>query len=150
MNKGPHSLGSNNSNNIGIKYRGLHPSMLGQIDVLVCGNSDPGTSGLLSPFAKIDGLYFNNDPEPDDFYYMLMKDLEAKYKDTNITFIKCDFESANDFYNALSSMQKYARENIQVSGTSREGHYEMIINEDEDMDDNAKSTDKKEEETTSE
>ena len=34
--KGPHSLGGNNSNNIGIKYRGLHPSMLGQIDVLVC------------------------------------------------------------------------------------------------------------------
>ena len=28
-NKGPHSLGGNNSNNIGIKYRGIHPSMLG-------------------------------------------------------------------------------------------------------------------------
>ena len=37
MSKGPHSLGGNNSNNIGIKYRDLHPSMLGQIDVLVCG-----------------------------------------------------------------------------------------------------------------
>jgi hypothetical protein len=35
-NKGPHSLGGKNSNNIGIKYRDLHPSMLGEIDVLVC------------------------------------------------------------------------------------------------------------------
>jgi hypothetical protein len=34
--KGPHSLGGHNANNIGIKYRDLHPSMLGQIDVLVC------------------------------------------------------------------------------------------------------------------
>ena len=39
----PHALGSNNSNNISIKYRDLHPSHLSHIDVLVCGNSDPGT-----------------------------------------------------------------------------------------------------------
>ena len=28
--KGPNSIGSNNSNNIGIKFRDLHPSFLGQ------------------------------------------------------------------------------------------------------------------------
>lgn len=38
--KGPHSLGGKNSNNISIKYRGIHPSFLGNIDLLVCGNSD--------------------------------------------------------------------------------------------------------------
>ncbi len=38
--KGPHSLGNKNSNNVGIKYRSLHPSFLGYIDILVCGNSD--------------------------------------------------------------------------------------------------------------
>lgn len=38
--KGPHSLGGKNSNNIGMKYRNLHPSYLGYIDCLVCGNSD--------------------------------------------------------------------------------------------------------------
>lgn len=136
--KGPHSLGGNNSNNIGIKYRGLHPSMLGQVDVLVCGNSDPGTSGLLSPFAKIDGLYFNSEDEPDDFYFQLMKDLEKKYEGTNIKFIKCDFESSKDFYKALKDMQKYADENISISGTSRAGHYELVINEEGDMDDTTK------------
>lgn len=49
-NKGPHSLGTNNSNNIGIRYRDLHPSMLGEIDVLVCGNSDPRVLGSLNYF----------------------------------------------------------------------------------------------------
>ena len=38
--KGPNSLGGKNSNNISIRYRGIHPSFLGNIDLLVCGNSD--------------------------------------------------------------------------------------------------------------
>ena len=98
----------------------------------------PGTSGLLSPFAKIDGLHFNPEEEPDDFYFRLMNDLEKKYEGTNIKFIKCDFESAQDFYQALKDMQKYTDSNISISGTSREGHYEMIINEEGDMDDTTK------------
>lgn len=67
-----------------------------------------------------------------------MKDLEKKYEGTNIKYIKCDFESSQDFYNALKDMQKYADENISISGTSRAGHYEMIINEEGDMDDTTK------------
>lgn len=38
--KGPHSIGGKNSNNISIRYRDIHPSFLGNIDLLVCGNSD--------------------------------------------------------------------------------------------------------------
>ena len=38
--KGPHSLGGKNNRNIPIKQRGLHPSYLGYLDILVCGNSD--------------------------------------------------------------------------------------------------------------
>ena len=34
--KGPNSLGGKNSNNISARYRGIHPSMLGNIDLLVC------------------------------------------------------------------------------------------------------------------
>lgn len=44
--KGPHSLGVKNSNNIGVKYRDIHPSYLGYIDIFVCGNSDRPRSGL--------------------------------------------------------------------------------------------------------
>lgn len=132
--KGPHSLGGHNANNIGIKYRDLHPSMLGQIDVLVCGNSDPGLSGLLSPYAKIDGLYFDPQPEPDNFYYDLIKDLDEKFKGSNIKYIKCEFDNAEDFYKALSDMEKI-NDKITINATSREGKYDMIINEEGDMDD---------------
>ncbi len=42
--KGPHSLGRKNSNNIAARYRGVHPSFLGQFDLLTCGNSDQNGS----------------------------------------------------------------------------------------------------------
>lgn len=120
------------------KYRDLHPSMLGQIDVLVCGNSDPGTSGLLSPFANIDGLYFDPNEEPCDFYYQLVQYLKSKYNEEGQHYIYCEYDNATDFYNGLKELQKYTDENISVSGTSREGVYEMVINEDSDMDDQTK------------
>ena len=91
-----------------------------------------GTSGLLSPFANIKGLSFNEKEEPHDFYYQLTKDLEERYKDKGITYIKLEFENADDFYNAMTDMQKFCDENISISGTSRTGRYEMIINEEGD------------------
>ena len=136
--KGPHSLGGNNSNNIGIKYRDLHPSMLGNLDILVCGNSDPGTSGIISPFSNIDGLYFNSDDEPDEVYFEMIKDIEKRVTEEGKTFIKCDFESANDYYHMLDILKDYTDDNISIYGTSRENHYEIVINEDSDMDDNTK------------
>jgi hypothetical protein len=130
-NKGPHSLGGKNSNNIGLRYRGIHPSFLGYIDILVCGNSDPGTSGLLSPFSDMNGLYFDDDNEPDDFGYRLNKDLEDIFKEKGVQFIKLDFDNKDDYYNALVSMQKFTNDNINVSGTSREGHYEIVVDSDD-------------------
>lgn len=112
--------------------------MLGEIDVLVCGNSDPGTSGLLSPFAKIDGLYFDPSDEPDDFYFNLVQDLKEKAKENGQIYITCEYDNPNDFYNGMSALKKYTEENIVVSGTSREGTYELVINEDSDMDDQTK------------
>lgn len=38
--KGPHSIGNHDSNRISLKQRSIHPSFLGNIDILVCGNSD--------------------------------------------------------------------------------------------------------------
>lgn len=140
-NKGPNSIGNKNGNNIGIKYRDLHPSMLSEIDILVCGNSDPGTSGSLSPFAKIDGLYFDPSPEPNDFYFNLIKDIEKKYKKEGKIFIRCEFDDPNEYYNALYSMNKFSEDNIKIYGTSRENQYELIVNESNDMDDpNAHTT----------
>lgn len=94
----------------------------------------PGTSGLLSPFSNIDGLYFDNSDEPDDFAYQLAKDLEKKYEGQNIEYVKLDFESKDDFYNALMSMKKFTEDNVSVLGTSREGHYEIVVEADKELD----------------
>ena len=99
----------------------------------------PGTSGLLSPFSDINGLYFNPDDEVDDFEYRLSKDLERIYKEKGITYIKLDFDNKDDYYNTLVAMQKYANDNISVSGTSREGHYEVVIDNDENNEDENES-----------
>ena len=89
---------------------------------------------MLSPFSNINGLYFDNTDEPDDFAYQLAKDLEKKYEGKNIEYVKLDFESKDDFYNALMSMKKFTEDNVKVSGTSREGHYEIVIEEDKLLD----------------
>ena len=109
------------------------------IDVLVCGNSDPGTSGLLSPFSEINGLYFDDSDEPDDFFFNLSKDVEKRCKNQGVSFIKLNFDNPNDYYNALKEMERFTEENIKVSGTSREGQYEMIVEEEEDMDEDKKN-----------
>lgn len=134
-NKGPHSLGGKNSNNIGIKYRGIHPSFLGNLDILVCGNSDPGTSGLLSPFGKISGLYFDDSDEKNNFSYEFQKDLEEIEKTRGIAYIKLDFDSENDFYNAMMNMQQYVNDNVKLYGTSKEGHYEIVVESESDLED---------------
>lgn len=146
--KGPHSLGNKNSNNVGIKYRSLHPSFLGYIDILVCGNSDPGTSGVLSPFTDIEGFYFDNSEEPDDFAFKLSKDLERIFKEKGIEYVKFDFESKDDYFNAIMSLNKYVEDNVRVSGTSREGHYEIIVDENVDaLDDTNETTENNSEES---
>ena len=97
-----------------------------------------GTSGLLSPFAKIDGLYFNPEDEAYDFYYKLMHDIKELNEDSKIHYITMDYENPKDFYDALKAMQDFTKDNIKVYGTSRADKYEFVINEDSDMDDTTK------------
>ena len=107
---------------------------MGNLDILVCGNSDPGTSGLLSPFGKINGLYFDDSEEKDDFMYEFQKDLAEIEKKNGIRYIKMDFDSSNDFYDMMMKLQKFEDEQIKIYATSRAGHYEVVI-EPEDGDD---------------
>lgn len=73
--KGPNSLGNKNENSISIRYRGIDPSFIGKIDINVCGNSDPGRSGLLTPFCKTNNLFFNDEYEPQSAYDEYIDDL---------------------------------------------------------------------------
>lgn len=104
-------------------------------DIIDSLNSDPGTSGLLSPFGKIDGLYFNGSNEKDNFTFEFQKDLAEIEKQCGIQYIKMDFDSENDFYNALMDMQKYTDDNTKFYGTSKDGHYEVVIESEKSDDD---------------
>lgn len=99
--KGPNALGSKNENNISIKYRGLHPSYLGRIDINVCGTSDPGSSGLLTPFCETDGLYFDGAAEPEDGVFDFEKEAHQKYKE------KHDDRLIIDLYDRCENIQDF-------------------------------------------
>lgn len=63
--KGPSSLGETSSKAISAKYRHLHPSHLGVVDLNTTSNSDVGMSGSIVPFVKLyDGFYFDENREP--------------------------------------------------------------------------------------
>ena len=93
--KGPNSLGGTNENNIAAKYRGVHTSFIGRLDLNVCGTSDPGTSALLTPFCETHGLYFNADMEPEGFKYKFDKDLHNWDDPRNIGL---RFENEDGYY----------------------------------------------------
>lgn len=86
----------------------------------------PGTSGVLTPFAEMDSLYFNDDDEPNHWFYEFNKRMEEIYDKNDIQYIKFDFDSADDFYNALEEMRNVYGD-VKIHGTSREGHYEVVV-----------------------
>lgn len=138
--KGPHSLGGKNSNNISIRYRGIHPSFLGNIDLLVCGNSDPGTSGILSPFGKIEGLYFNNSSEPDDFTFDFKKDIKNIMDKDDVEYLEINCDNKKDYYKILNALVDFNEDSITVSGTSKD-NFKIIVENSEDADSDENDTD---------
>lgn len=62
--KGPGAIGENSANAVNDKYRGIDQSYVGSIDLNTCSSSDPGMSGILTPFVKMYGKYFSPKDEP--------------------------------------------------------------------------------------
>jgi hypothetical protein len=78
--KGPQSLGEGNSKNIADKYRYLHPSMVGTVDLFTTSNSDCGMSGSIVPFVKLyDGFFFTPNHEPCQERYRFECELKEKF-----------------------------------------------------------------------
>ena len=101
-----------------------------------------GTSGILSPFAKIEpgSLYFNDEDDPYTFYYNLVQDLTKKFKDKGKIYIKLNYKNPKDFYDAMKQMEDMSDKGIEVYGTSTVDRYEVIINENTDIDDKEAAT----------
>lgn len=138
--KGPHSLGGKNANNISTRYRGLHPSYLGNIDLLVCGNSDPGTSGILTPFGKIKGLYFDDSNEPNDFEYSIKKDIEKISENDGYEHIRIEADNQEEYYDALDEILNFNKDLIFITGKSKE-QCDIVEEEFKDLDSGNSSSD---------
>ena len=93
----------------------------------------PGTSGVLSPFGKIEGLYFNDSNEPNDYEYNFKQDLDKLLENENVEYIKIKTENKDDYYKLLDMLTEFNKNAITVSATSRE-NYAVIVEEAKDLD----------------
>lgn len=134
--KGPNSLGNKNENNIGIKYRGIHPSYIGKVDINVCGNSDPGTSGVITPFCKTYGLHFNDENEPEDFKYNFEKDIESYRNEINDSYIiNLGVDNIQDYFEMQGRFRDFNKRMTITETQSNEDVYFIKINANESDDD---------------
>ena len=105
----------------------------------------PGTSGVLSPFGKIKGLYFNESSEPDDYEYNVKQDLSRILEEEGVERIEVKADNKEDYYKILDQLAEFNKNCITVSGTSRE-KYTLIVEEYKDLDADPLATGKETEE----
>ncbi len=80
----------------------------------------PGTSGILSPFSKIDGLYFNTEGEPDSFLVNFIKDINRIIKEDGKDLLEIEFETKEDYYEVMNYVERFLDDDIRVFGTFRD------------------------------
>ena len=79
----------------------------------------PGTSGVLSPYSKMDGLCFDGSPEPDNFMWLFHNAVKEVAKKRGITLITMNFDTKEDYYNALDELQGFADDRVKITTTSK-------------------------------
>ena len=103
----------------------------------------PGTSGILTPFGKIDGLYFDNSKEPNDFEYNFKKDLEKITSDDGYEHIGLKADNKEEYYEALDKILEFNKDIITIERKLKE-EQDIIQEEFKGLDsDNPPSPDKK-------
>ena len=69
-----------------LKWKWEAPLIEDEYIVYYILNIMPGTSGVLSPFGKINGLYFNDSREPDDYMYNFKQDISKIMKEDGVEY----------------------------------------------------------------
>lgn len=72
--------------------------------------------------------------------FEFQKDLAEIEKQHGIEYIKLEFDSENDFYNALMEMQRYTNDNTAFYGTSRSGRLDVVVESEKSDDDDDEET----------
>ena len=89
--------------------RGIDPSFIGKIDLNVTGNSDPGGTGILTPFIKTDGLFMSDKKEPESKYFELVQSIEEALKNEYDYLDNIGIEEYTDYYNVINNIFKDTR-----------------------------------------
>ena len=76
-NKGHQSPGIGNSKRMSREVVATDISHIGRKDLTSLSNTEPGVTGLLSPFNQLNGLYFDDTPDPDGFGVAFYQDMKA-------------------------------------------------------------------------
>lgn len=130
--KGPNSQGGQNSQSISSAIRGLHPSMIGRIDLNVVGTSDPGTGGVLTPFCETDGLYFSSKGEPQAGQFNVEKQnakFDEKINERDVIDSFNTYDEYKEFENKISGFYTSRLYSKETENTNK-----MYINLDIDED----------------
>lgn len=75
----------------------------------------------------MDGLYFDGSPEPDDFMWVFHNAVQEVAKNRGIQMITINFDSKEDYYNALDDLQGFTEENVAITTTSKESDTSISI-----------------------
>ena len=103
--KGPNSQGGSSSGKtIATCQRGIDPSFVGRIDLNCVGNSDPGATGVLTPFIETYGLNISDKKEPESKQYELLKIIEEAVQNEYDYIEKFGIETYEDYYEVINNI----------------------------------------------
>ena len=103
--KGPNSQGNASSGKtIATCQRGIDPSFIGRIDLNVVGNSDPGATGVLTPFIKTDGLNISDKNEPESGQFKLLQIIEEAVQNENYYVETFGIETEEQYANLIDKI----------------------------------------------
>ena len=102
--KGPNSQGGSSGKTIATCQRGIDPSFVGRIDLNVVGNSDPGATGILTPFIQTHGLNISDKKEPESRQFELMKIIEEAVKNEYEYIENFGIETFDEYYELINKM----------------------------------------------
>ena len=125
-----------------LKWKWEAPLIEDEYIVYYILNIMPGTSGVLSPFGKINGLYFNDSREPDEYMYNFKQDISKIMKEDGVEYIEILADSKEQYYDILDKLADFNNNNITISGTSK--NKEIIIIENDDKDESEEINDENE------
>ena len=102
--KGPNSQGGSSGKTIATCQRGIDPSFIGRIDLNVVGNSDPGSTGVLTPFIKTFGLDISDKKEPESRQFELLQIIEEAVKNEYEYIEHFGIETYDDYYEMINNL----------------------------------------------